>query len=131
MKSVYSAVRSGSLNKAVCASSLKGGGEEENTNHDLWYEVARVRGRRRNFCSSNELCASSGISTFPWRRDFKIRGKIIRTLTYPDDFVILSKEETVLGGVIGRLVEVGRICGNGNECRKTCESEDNRSHFCL
>jgi hypothetical protein len=93
--------------------------------------VARVRGRRRNFCSSNELCASSDIFTFPWRRDFKIRKKIIRTLKCPDDFVILSKEETVLGGVIGRLVEVGRICGSGNECRKTGESEDNRSHFCL
>jgi hypothetical protein len=79
------------------------GGEKKNTNHDLWYQVARVRAKRRNFCSSNELCSSSGIFTFPWRRDFKIRGKIIRTLKYPDDFVILSKEETVLGGMIGRL----------------------------
>ena len=52
-------------------------------------------------------------------------------MKYPDDFVILSKEETVLGGVIGRLVEVGRICGNGNECRKTGESEDSGLHFCL
>jgi len=93
--------------------------------------VARVRGRRRNFCTSNELCASHGIFTFPWQRDFKIRGKIIRTVKYPDDFVILSKEETVLGGVIGRVVEVGRICGNGNVCRKTGESEDNRPNFCL
>jgi len=49
-------------------------------------------------------------------------------VNYLDDFVILSKEG---GGVIGRLVEVGRICGNGNKCRKTGESEDCRPHFCL
>jgi hypothetical protein len=52
-------------------------------------------------------------------------------VNYPDDFVIQSNEETVLGGVIGRLVEVVRICGNGNERRKIGESEDNRPHFCL
>jgi hypothetical protein len=57
--------------------------------------------KKKKLCSSNELCTSSGIFTSPWRRDFKIRGKIIRTVKYPDDFAILLREETVLGGVIG------------------------------
>jgi hypothetical protein len=50
---------------------------------------------------------------------------------YPDDFVILAKEETVLGSEIGRLVEDGRLYEIGNECGKTGESQDIRPHFCL
>jgi len=50
---------------------------------------------------------------------------------YPDDFVILGKEETILGSEIGRLVEVGRLYENGNDCGKTGEYQDIRPHFCL
>jgi hypothetical protein len=57
--------------------------------------------KKKKLCSNNELCISSGIFNFPWRRDFKIGGKIIRTVKYPDDFAVLSREEIVLGGVIG------------------------------
>jgi hypothetical protein len=40
--------------------------------------------------------------------DFKIVGQIIRTVKYADDIVLLAKEETVLRGVIDRLIVVGR-----------------------
>jgi hypothetical protein len=32
--------------------------------------------------------------------DFKIEGKIIQTVKYADDLVIMAKEETVLQGMI-------------------------------
>ena len=34
------------------------------------------------------------------------RKKIIGTVKYPDDFLILGKEETILGGVTGRLLKL-------------------------
>ena len=43
--------------------------------------------------------------------DFKIGGQVIRTLKYADDLVLLAKEETVLQGVIDRLIDIGRCCG--------------------
>jgi len=42
--------------------------------------------------------------------DFKIGGKVIRSVKYTDDLVLVLKEDTVLQGMIGRLTEVGR-CG--------------------
>jgi hypothetical protein len=36
---------------------------------------------------------------------------LIRTAKYADDLVLLAKEETVLLGVIDRLIEVGRCYG--------------------
>jgi hypothetical protein len=39
--------------------------------------------------------------------DFKI-GKVIRTVRYADDLVLLAKEEKVLQGMIDRLIEIGR-----------------------
>jgi hypothetical protein len=42
---------------------------------------------------------------------FKIGGKIIRTVKYADDLVLLAKEETVLQGMIDRLIEIGRRYG--------------------
>jgi hypothetical protein len=35
--------------------------------------------------------------------DFKIRGRVIRTVKYAADLVLLPKEETVLQGIIDRL----------------------------
>jgi hypothetical protein len=40
--------------------------------------------------------------------DFKIGGQVIRTVKYADDLVLLAKEETVLQGMIDRLIEIGR-----------------------
>jgi hypothetical protein len=38
-------------------------------------------------------------------------GKLIGTAKYADCLVLLAKEETVLQGVIDRLIEIGRCCG--------------------
>jgi hypothetical protein len=43
--------------------------------------------------------------------DFKIGGKVIRTVKYADDLVLLAKEETVLLGMNDRLIEIGRRYG--------------------
>jgi hypothetical protein len=50
--------------------------------------------------------------------DFKI-GQVIRTLKYADDLVLLAKEETVLQGVIDRLIEIGRRYGMEMNVEKT------------
>ena len=43
--------------------------------------------------------------------DFKVGGQVIRILKYANDLLLLAKEETVLQGVIGRLIDLGRWCG--------------------
>jgi hypothetical protein len=43
--------------------------------------------------------------------DFKIGGQVIHTVKYADDLVLLAKEETVLQGMIDRLIEIGRCYG--------------------
>ena len=40
--------------------------------------------------------------------DFKIGGQIIQTVKYVDDLVLMAKEETVLQGMIDKLIEIGR-----------------------
>jgi hypothetical protein len=40
--------------------------------------------------------------------DFQIRGQVIRTVKYAYDVMLLAKEETVLQGMIDRLIEIGR-----------------------
>ena len=42
------------------------------------------------------------------RGDFKIGGKIIHTVKYADDLVLLAKEEKVLQDMIDKLIEIGR-----------------------
>ena len=41
--------------------------------------------------------------------EFNIGGKIIQTVKYTDDLVQMAKEETVLQGMIDKLIEIG-IC---------------------
>jgi hypothetical protein len=43
--------------------------------------------------------------------DFKIGGQVIRTVKYADDLVLLAREETVLQGMVDRLIEIGRHYG--------------------
>jgi hypothetical protein len=43
--------------------------------------------------------------------DFKIGGKIIHTVKYADDLVLLAKEEKVLQDMIDKLIEIGRCYG--------------------
>jgi hypothetical protein len=38
--------------------------------------------------------------------DFKI-GQVILTVKYADDLVLLAREEKVLQGMVGRLIEIG------------------------
>jgi len=43
--------------------------------------------------------------------DFNIGGQIIQTVKYADDFVLMAKAETVLQGMIDKLIETGRCYG--------------------
>jgi hypothetical protein len=38
--------------------------------------------------------------------DFKIGGQMIQTVEYADDLVIMAKEETVLQGMIDKLIVI-------------------------
>jgi hypothetical protein len=51
--------------------------------------------------------------------EFKIGGKVIRTVKYADDLVLLAREETVLQGMFGILIEIGRCCGMEINVEKT------------
>ena len=43
--------------------------------------------------------------------DFNIGGQIIQTVKYADDLVLMAKEETVLKGMIDKLIETCRCYG--------------------
>ena len=43
--------------------------------------------------------------------DFNIGGQIIQTVKYADDLVLMAKEETVLQGMIDKLIETGIYYG--------------------
>ena len=43
--------------------------------------------------------------------DFNIGGQIIQTVKYADVLVLMAKEETVLQGMIDKLIETGRCYG--------------------
>jgi hypothetical protein len=51
--------------------------------------------------------------------DFKIGGKIIHTVKYADDLVLLAKEEKVLQNMIDKLIEIGRCYGMEINVEKT------------
>ena len=51
--------------------------------------------------------------------DFNIGGQIIQTVKYADDLVLIAKEETVLQGMIDKLIEVGRGYGMDMNVEKT------------
>ena len=56
--------------------------------------------------------------------DFKIRGKIIHTVKYADDLVLLAKEEKVLQDMIDKLNETGGCCGMEMNVEKTTRECD-------
>jgi hypothetical protein len=43
--------------------------------------------------------------------DFRIGGKVIRTVKYADDLVLLAREGKVLQDMVDRLIEIGRCYG--------------------
>ena len=51
--------------------------------------------------------------------DFNIRGQIIQTVKYPDELLLMAKEETVLQDVIDKLTEIGRCYGMEMNVEKT------------
>jgi hypothetical protein len=53
----------------------------------------------RRFCSTYTATTKEALEGFG---DFKIEGKVIRTLKYAGDLVLLAKEETVLHGMIDK-----------------------------
>jgi len=55
--------------------------------------------------------------------DLNIGGQIIQTVKYADDLILMAKEETVLQGMIDKLIEIGRLW-YGNECGKNKSNEN-------
>ena len=51
--------------------------------------------------------------------DFNIGGQIIQTVKYADDLVLMAKEETVLQGMIYKLIETGRYYDMETNMEKT------------
>jgi len=51
--------------------------------------------------------------------NFNIEGKIIQTVKYADDLVLMSKEATVLQGMTDKLTEIGRCYGMEMNVEKT------------
>ena len=51
--------------------------------------------------------------------DFNIGGQIIQTVKYADDLVLMAKEETVLQGIIDKLIEIGSCYGMEMNVEKT------------
>jgi len=51
--------------------------------------------------------------------DFNVGGQIIQTVKYADDLVLMAKEETVLQGMIDKLIETCRYYGMETNVEKT------------
>ena len=45
-------------------------------------------------------------------------------MKYADDLVLMAKEETVLQGMIDKLIETGRYLWHGNKCGKNKSNEN-------
>jgi len=56
--------------------------------------------------------------------DFKIGGKIINTLKYADDLVLLAKEEKVLQDITDTLIEIGGCYGMEMNAEKNKNNEN-------
>ena len=61
--------------------------------------------------------------------DFKIGGKIIHTVKYADDLVLLAKEEKVLQDTIDKLIEIGGYYGMERNVEKTKVMRISRQPF--
>jgi predicted nucleotidyltransferase len=55
-------------------------------------------------CTTIEYLANEALEVF---KDIRIKGQVIRTMKYADDLVLLAEGETVLQGMIDKLIEIG------------------------
>jgi len=67
-------------------------------------------------CLTNEALDGLG--------DFNIGGQIIQTVKYADNLVLIAKEETVLQGMIDKLIEIGRCYGMEMNVEKNKSNEN-------
>jgi len=74
----------------------------------------------------SECLTNEGLEGFG---DFKIGGKIIQTVKYADDLVLLAKEEKVLQDMIDKLTEIGRCYGIEMNVEKTKVMRISRQPF--
>jgi len=56
--------------------------------------------------------------------DFNIGGQIIQTVKYADELVLMAKEETVLQGMIDKLIEIGSCYGMEMNVEKNKSNEN-------
>jgi len=56
---------------------------------------------------------------------FNIGGQIIQTVKYADDLVLMAKEETVLQGMLDKLIETGRFYDVEMNVEKKNKSNEN------
>ena len=73
-------------------------------------------------CLTNEALDGPG--------HFNIRGQIIQTVKYADDLVLMAKEETVLQGMIDKLIEIGRCYGMEMNVEKNKSNENFKTIIC-
>ena len=64
-------------------------------------------------CCKYQLEALDGLG------DFKIGEQIIQIVKYANDLVLMAKEETVLHGMIDKLIEIRKCCGMEMNVEKT------------
>ena len=55
---------------------------------------------------------------------FNIGGQIIQAVKYADDLVLMAKEETVLQGMIDKLIEIGSCYGMEMNVEKNKSNEN-------
>ena len=61
--------------------------------------------------------------------DFNMGGQIIQTVKYADDLVLMAEEETVLQGMIDKLIETGRYYGMEMNVEKNKRNENFKTTF--
>ena len=70
------------------------------------------RGVRQGYCLSPimfNLCCECLTKEAPdGLGDVNIGGPIIQTMKYADDLVLMAKDETLLQGIVDKLIEIGR-----------------------
>ena len=101
-----------------------------------WIERGREEWRMEAELDNDAVCPDSiqlvqripyqGSSWRLWR--LHNRTKVICTVKYADDLVLLAKEETMLQGMFGSLIEIGSFYGKEMNMEKAKLSESQGNH---